>query len=357
MPVRSTNKFLSIKDLRKDHTLIEICLRVVNHVDAMLAYWDKNEICRFANKAYMQWAGKSGDALVGQMKMKEFLGPLYPEDRDYIRKALAGKKQVFKKEFNLPDGSVDYYIVTYTPDKTKDKVSGFFVHIANINLVKKLEEKLIDSEITKRREVLRSVIETQETERELISYKLRDKINQTLASSKMMLDAAEKSKDSRTFLPMISRNIHEVIDELNGISTELSPSVIMMIGLVAGIKEYINNFEGRLMLSIRFNCLDEKIENLAINDKISIFRVIQNYLLIVSDNSSCKTVAIEISRLNGKLILRLQNNDIGFKLPLHSKEFIDIEHRLEYYEGSWKNFVEKNKKTLLLEFSIPSRNS
>ena len=244
--------------------------------------------------------------------------------------------------------------MTYTPDKKKGKVSGFFVHIANVNLVKKLEEKLIHSEIAKRREVLRSVIETQETERELISYKLRDKVNQTLASSKMMIDAAEKSKDSKAFLPIISHNIREVIDELNSISTDLSPSVIMMIGLVAGIKEYINNFEERHTLSIQFNCLDEKIENLAINDKISIFRVVQNYLLLVSGNPACKTVDIEISRSNDKLVLRLQNNDVNFKLKLQSKEFVDIEHRLEYYEGSWKNFIEKNKRTLLLEFSIPT---
>lgn len=218
----------------------------------------------------------------------------------------------------------------------------------------KLEEKLIDSEIAKRREVLRSVIETQETERELISYKLRDKVNQILASSKMLLDAGEKSKDGKTFLPTISQNIHEAIDELNIISTDLSPSIIMMIGLVAGIKEYINKFEGRHPVLIRFNCLDKKIENLAISDKISIFRVVQNYLLLASNSPACKTVTIEISRLNDKLILRLQNSDVSFKLPLRSKEFIDIEHRLEYYDGSWKNFVGKNKNTLLLEFSIPS---
>lgn len=125
MPLRSTNKIPSIKDLRKDSNLIEICLRVVNNVDAMLAYWDENEVCRFANKAYIKWAGKSGDALIGQMKMKEFLGPLYPENRHYIRKVLSGKKQVFKRDFNLPDGSTDHYIVTYTPDKIKGKVLDF----------------------------------------------------------------------------------------------------------------------------------------------------------------------------------------------------------------------------------------
>ena len=81
MPLRTTNKIVSIKDLRKDNALIEICLRVVNHVDGMLAYWDENEICRFANKAYLKWAGKSDSALIGQMKLKEFLGPSISRER------------------------------------------------------------------------------------------------------------------------------------------------------------------------------------------------------------------------------------------------------------------------------------
>ncbi|MGH2564398.1 MAG: sensor histidine kinase, partial [Ginsengibacter sp.] len=194
----------------------------------------------------------------------------------------------------------------------------------------------------------------QETEREMISYELRDKVNQTLASSKMMLDAADSNEDSKALFAMISHNIHETIDELNRISTDLTPSVIIMIGFVAGVKEYINSFQNRFHLTIHFNCLDEKIESFMINDKISIFRIIQDYLLIISGYPACKIVNIEISRSDAKLMLSMQNNFNGFELPIHSTEFIDIEHRLEYYDGTWNHFSEKNKKTLLLEFNIPS---
>ena len=354
MPLRSANKSLSLKNFREDDTLIEICLRVVDHVDAMLAYWDKDEICRFANNAYMEWFGKSRDEMIGKMTFKKLLGVHYPEILPYIKKVLTGKKQVFERELNLPDGSLRHYITTYIPDKTNGKISGFFVHVADINLIKELETKLLDSEKAKRREVLRSVIETHETERELISYELREKVNQTLAYSKMMLKKVDKNKDSKTLLTMISHNIHEAIDELNRISTNLTPSVIIMIGFIAGVKEYINDFKKRYSLIIRFNCLDEKIENLSINDKISIFRIIQNYILIVSDYPACKIANIEIRRLDSKLILRMQNNYSGFELPLQSKEFIDIQHRLEYYDGAWKHISKKNKKTLLVEFNIPS---
>ena len=353
MPLRSTNKILSLNHLEKDDSLVEICFRVVDHVDAMLAYWDKNEICRFANKAYMKWARKSGNELIGKTKLKEFLGPLYPESKIYIKRVLEGKKQVFERELDYPNKSIHHYFVTYSPDVIKGKVEGFFVHTADISLIKELETKLLNSEKAKRRDVLRSVIETQETERELISYELKDKVNQTLASSKMMLDTADESKDLKELFTTISHNIHGAIDELNRIGTDLSPSVIIMIGFVAGVREYINSFQSRHRLTIHFNCLDEKIEEFAINDKISIFRIIQNYLLIVSDNPACKIVNIEISRSDSNLILQMQNDYAGFELPRRSKEFIDIEHRLEYYDGKWNLFSKKNKKTLLLEFNVP----
>src|SRR5487761_1937633 len=79
----------------------KICLRVVDHINAMVAYWDKNEVCRFANNAYIEWHGKSLNEIAGRMTMKELLGPLYEQYHPYIRAVLAGKKQVFERELTL----------------------------------------------------------------------------------------------------------------------------------------------------------------------------------------------------------------------------------------------------------------
>jgi len=348
----SENNPVPVNDNSKPAILGKICLRVADNVNAMLAYWDKDEVCRFANNACMEWFGKSRDEMVGKITMKEFLGPLYEERQSFIKEVLAGNKQVFELDLTLPDGSLRHSIATYNPDKINGEVLGFFVHVADINFIKELEARILDSEKAKRREVLRSVIETQETERELIAYELRDKVNQILASSKMMLGAASKDKAGNVLLETISHNIHETIDELNRISSNLTPSVITMIGFMPGVKEYIDNFKQRHIVKIHFECLDKKIENLAVNDKISIFRIIQNYLLILADKPACNIISIEISRFGSKLILRMSHNNTEFQLPVQRREFIDIEHRLEYYGGAWQESQEENKKILVLDLEV-----
>ncbi|MGH2564850.1 MAG: PAS domain-containing protein, partial [Ginsengibacter sp.] len=114
MPLRPTNTVLSPENFGQGDSFLEICLRVADHIDAMLAYWDKDEICRFANNAYMDWFGKSRDEMIGKMTLRKFLGPVYKQNQPHIKNVLDGKKQVFERELNFPDGSHRHYIATYT---------------------------------------------------------------------------------------------------------------------------------------------------------------------------------------------------------------------------------------------------
>lgn len=352
MPPKPVNNSPLGKNASNDETFAAICSRFVDNIDALFAYWDSNGICRFANNAYLKLFGKTRVQMIGNIKLGDLYGHLYSEIRQYVDNALEGEKQVFELELDFPNQSLRHYVVSYHPDKIKGKIKGFFAHMTDVDLIKKLDTKLLDSEKAKRREILRSVIETQETERELIAYELRDKVNQTLAYSKMMLGSAALKGAHDTLLEKISDNIHATIDELNRISSNLTPSVITMIGFRAGVKEYVDNFKRQNLLKIIVAINDEKIESLAMNDKISIFRIIQNYLVITSRNPGCKNVKIDIKRIDSKLILCMKNNNVDFELPLHSKEFMDIEHRLEYYEGTWHHLNEKGKRILLIKLEI-----
>ena len=53
----------------------------------------------------------------------------------------------------------------------------------------------------------------------------------------------------------------------------------------------------------------------------------------------------KVSVLPPKLSLRMIHNDPGFELSKTSKEFKDIENRIEYYGGLWQEF--KNKKGMV----------
>ena len=122
----------------RDHR--EIGLFVADHVDAMLAYWDKDLICRFANNAYKQWFGKGREDMVDKITMEELLGPLYVKNLPYINQTLKGVAQKFEREITLPTGEKRNTIANYYPEIIDGAVAGFFVHVADITELKKAEE-------------------------------------------------------------------------------------------------------------------------------------------------------------------------------------------------------------------------
>lgn len=115
--------------------------RVVNHISAMVAYWDADERCVFSNDAYREWFGRSPEEMRG-MTLKELLGPLYEKNLPFILGALQGKKQVFERQINLPGGDVRETIATYTPDVINGVVEGFSVHVADVTPLREREAAL-----------------------------------------------------------------------------------------------------------------------------------------------------------------------------------------------------------------------
>jgi diguanylate cyclase (GGDEF)-like protein/PAS domain S-box-containing protein len=119
----------------------QIVMQLVDHLDAMVAFWDIDQTCVFANNAYRDWFGKTRDQIVGY-SLQELLGPLYPKNLPYIRAAYAGETQVFEREIPAPDGRIRCSLATYTPYVVDGAVRGIFVHVADVTRLKKLEEAL-----------------------------------------------------------------------------------------------------------------------------------------------------------------------------------------------------------------------
>lgn len=119
----------------------EIGLLVADRIEAMLAYWDKDEVCRFANNAYMEWFGKSREEMVDKMTLKELLGPIYEMNLPFVKEALKGNVQQFEREITTPGGSLRYSLANYYPDIKDGEVRGFIVHVADISKQKKAEKK------------------------------------------------------------------------------------------------------------------------------------------------------------------------------------------------------------------------
>jgi len=126
---------------RSDGSLLPI-RRMVDHVPAMLAYWDLNLQCRFANHAYERWFGVNPDSLVGT-SIKGLLGPeLFALNEPYIRGALGGTEQLFERAVPGPDGVCRHSLATYVPDMVNGQVVGFIAHVADVTRLKETEAAL-----------------------------------------------------------------------------------------------------------------------------------------------------------------------------------------------------------------------
>ncbi|MBT9457435.1 MAG: PAS domain-containing protein [Burkholderiaceae bacterium] len=115
---------------------------LVDRVPSMLAYWDRELRCRFANRAYERWFGVDPDALIGS-SIRDLLGPeLFALNKPYMDAALRGEEQVFERIVPGPDGVRRHSLANYVPDHLDGQVVGFLVQVTEITKLRQTEEAL-----------------------------------------------------------------------------------------------------------------------------------------------------------------------------------------------------------------------
>lgn len=117
-----------------DHVSAERFIRTLtDNLPGMVAYWDKDLRCRFANAAYEDWFGRSSD-LMRNITLPTLLGPnLYAKNQNYILNALAGQRQSFPQSIVKPSGQVGQVLTHYIPDiDTLGRIQGFYVLASDV---------------------------------------------------------------------------------------------------------------------------------------------------------------------------------------------------------------------------------
>lgn len=194
--------------------LESIGLLVADHVSAMLAYWDKNLICRFANSAYQHWFGKTREEMVGKITLEELLGPIYIQNLPYILGALGGIPQTFEREIPIPSGGIRYSIANYYPDIVDGEVRGFFVHVADITNL-----KLLGKELTKSNEIISEQNQRLMTFANIVSHNLKSYANNLKSILDLFLraESEEEKKIMINYLQSISKGFSATITHLTEI--------------------------------------------------------------------------------------------------------------------------------------------
>lgn len=123
----------------------DLAARVAFQMPAMLAYWDADERCQYANESYLAWFGRTAEEMRG-IRMSDLLGRLYELNKPYISKALQGIPQEFERRIPLPNGGFRDSLATYTPDIADGVVRGFVAHVTDVTGLKERLHRLRESD-------------------------------------------------------------------------------------------------------------------------------------------------------------------------------------------------------------------
>ena len=121
---------------------------LMEHAPIMVSYWDAQRRCRYANKMYRAWFGKSEAQIVG-LDVRTLLGDeQYEKCEPLIAATMRGEPQHFEQTRIKADGTTGYVLSRYIPDSDGLGVRGFFVIASDITELKhtqlQLEKRIED---------------------------------------------------------------------------------------------------------------------------------------------------------------------------------------------------------------------
>lgn len=118
---------------------------LVDHLPALIGYWNREQRNVVANKAYLDFFGHEPSEVRGR-HMREILGDsLYTLNLPYIQGVLEGREQNFDRTLVDQRGDTHYTQASYIPDVVDGKVRGFYVLVTDVSARVKAERERADA--------------------------------------------------------------------------------------------------------------------------------------------------------------------------------------------------------------------
>ncbi len=154
-------------------------------------------------------------------------------------------------------------------------------------------------------------ISTLEKERKRIAADLHDELGPVLSSVKLRMNCLDiNSDEDKEELEKLNQHVDDIIKRMREISNDLMPSVLLRKGLVAAMKEFIENISKPDTLKIHF--IDEDIPNLENEKAIHIYRMFQEIVHNTVKYSKASELSIKVTRKDKVLVLSSMDDGIGF---------------------------------------------
>ena len=259
-----------------------------------------------------------------------------PEAQIARQKVLgSGDQQLFR--LPRPDGEEGAQLVAlYLPLRMRDQLIGVVEAYGPEALAEKgtvetiaslagqassaLENARLYAELAERerrlRDLVGKVLLAQEEERRRVAYEVHDGLAQTAAAAHQLLQAyvrhhAPGSPESQKKLVRVLQLVQQTVGEARDVIADLRPTVLDDFGLATAIRQQVDRISGQ---DGRID-YEETLggERLPAAVETTLYRVAQEALTNVRKHASSARAEVTLQRLDGSVLLRVQDWGRGFR--------------------------------------------
>ncbi|MFN7044416.1 MAG: sensor histidine kinase [Flavobacterium sp.] len=197
-------------------------------------------------------------------------------------------------------------------------------------------------EIEHQKELLNSVLITQEEERKRIAQDLHDDISSKLNVVSLNSHLLKTPNLNETEQLEITNNIIELtqkaLENSRRIAHDLLPPVLEKFGLHAGIEELVEEFNSTKTVKVSYeNTID--FESYPIEKHLHIFRILQELLNNSLRHGKATKVSIQFTTFDDRKTCTYIDNGLGFDSSHEENQkglgMMNIESRINFLEGNF----------------------
>lgn len=184
---------------------------------------------------------------------------------------------------------------------------------------------------------LTAEIKASEAERSAIATELHNDIAPHLIGIKMRLASIEGLSDHPQ-VEACNHTISECVKQIKNLSRSISPVSIYMLNFKEGIRYFIEQHGYNEIMNIEI--IDDTYVDLGKEANNQVYRILQKIVLNTVKHAQAKDLAIEISEIEKELLVRTEDNGIGFSRTnvkmkkMSGLGLLSIENRVDYLGGT-----------------------
>ena len=317
---------------------------------------DKDWKYTYVNKRTGEITGRDPKSLIGKYIWDEFPEAVGSGTFNAFNKAMETQQYI---------NNIDYYapLQLWQENEIYPSPEGLSVFIRDITERKRIEEAIrLNAE--QLRELSLHLQDIREEERAAMAREVHDVLGQQLTGFKMdmsWLNRKMKNEDPdiRERISGTIKLIDDTIQTVRKIASDLRPSILDDLGLVAALEWQSEDFEKRSGIKINFTGnLQELV--LAPQIAIALFRIYQELLTNVARHANASLVNSSLYTGNGQLHLIVNDNGKGFDMENTGNNktlgLLGIKERTLLMGGRYEIKSKPGEGTAVL-ISVPLANS